>query len=133
MQELLPEVDAQTAGHEDSSCGRQHALPHDAGEKPAERRLRGHFRRQWGARIESPGSRKNSAETLLKLRTALLHHRSHRRRRARRALFPPNFQALARFLDARKQRRVLERRAPGGNDRSHAVPYHPDFAVAFEE
>src|SRR5580692_9569552 len=69
----------------------------------------------------------------LGFRFYLTHHLPHRGRRTRRALLAPDFQPLAGLLDVLKKVRVLESRAPRGDDGPHAIPNYPDFAVTVEE
>src|ERR1700687_4013915 len=63
----------------------------------------------------------------------LRHHVAHRGGGTWRAPLSPNFQALAGVLNIREEQGIFERRAPRGNDAVHAIPDHPDFAIAFEE
>src|SRR5260370_27739811 len=48
-------------------------------------------------------------------------------------LLPPRFQPVVRLFNVCKKPRVFERGPPDWHDRSHAVPHHPDLAVAFEK
>src|SRR5712664_2852475 len=63
----------------------------------------------------------------------LYHHLPHRRAGSRRALLPPGLQPLASFFDVLEKMRILESGAPRGNDRSHAIPHHPNLSVTFEK
>src|SRR5579871_98666 len=71
--------------------------------------------------------------SLFEFSQALLHHFAHGRGRTRRAPLAPGLQALAGFLNSSEKLLIPERRPPGGHDGAHAVPDHPDFAVALEE
>src|SRR5713226_3361440 len=66
-------------------------------------------------------------------RFRLYHHLPHCRAGSRRALLPPGLQPLASFFDVLEKMWILESGPPCGNDRPHAVPHHPNLAVAFEK
>src|ERR1700719_1066807 len=63
----------------------------------------------------------------------LRHHLPHRCGRPGRSLLPPLLQPLASVLDIPEKVRVFERRTPRGNYRTHAIPYHPQFAIALKK
>src|SRR5260370_15568342 len=65
-------------------------------------------------------------------RFRLYHHLPHRRAGSRRALLPPGLQPLASFFDVLEKMRILESGAPRRNDRSHAIPHHPNLPLTFE-
>src|SRR6266403_2428003 len=66
-------------------------------------------------------------------RRRLCQQTSHGCARPRRPPFPPRFKPLAGVLDVLKQVWILECCAPRRNDRAHAIPHHPNLAVALKE
>src|SRR6266704_117823 len=63
----------------------------------------------------------------------LHHHLPHRSSGSGRPLLPPGFQPLASFFDVVEKMRILECSPPRRNDRSHAIPDHPNLAIAVEK